>query len=112
MKSKTSSSARLSIVITSLLVFATWQCLANTIELDWTSASFSSSHITITTGDEVDIVNLDDTFDLQLTGSPAPNNFYSDIPPFDGDYYYYLPYVYVGSGSHSACPMNSATPSR
>ena len=105
--------------ITSLLVFVTWQSLANTTELDWTSAGFSSSQITITTGDEVDIVNLDDTFDLQLTGSPAPNNFNADIPPFDGTYYYYLPHVYSGSGTFNLSDefgnsviviVNSATP--
>jgi len=101
MKPKPSPFACFPVFITSLLVFVTWESLANTIELDWTSAGFSSSQITITTGDEVDIVNFDDTFDLELTGSPAPNNFNSDIPPFDGTYYYYLPYVYSGSGTFS-----------
>jgi len=106
-------------LIASVFVFATGQVFANTIELDWTSAGFSSSQITITTGDEVDIVNLDDTFDLQLTGAPAPNNFSADIPPFDGTYYYYLPHVYSGTGTfslsdefgHSATvTVNAATP--
>jgi hypothetical protein len=86
-------------LITGLFVFVSWQCKATTIEVDWTSSGFSSSHITITTGDEVDIVNYDDTFDLERTGLPAPNNFYSDIPPFDGSSYYYVPYVYSGSGT-------------
>ena len=78
-----------------------------------------TSHITITTGDEVDIVNYDYDFDLQLTGSPAPNNFYSDIPATDGSSVYYLPYVYSGSGTftladrvaHSVTvTVNPATP--
>lgn len=81
MKPKPSSFACLPVFTASLFAFVTWQSLANTIELDWTSSGFSASQITITTGDEVDIVNFDDIFDLQLTGSPAPNNFYSDIPP-------------------------------
>jgi hypothetical protein len=91
--------AYLPVFITSLLFFATWQGLANTVELNWNYAGFSSSLITITTGDAVDINNFDDTFDLQLTGSPAPNSFYSDIPPTDGTYYYYLRWVYSGSGT-------------
>jgi len=119
MKSKPSPSARLFIFVISVLVFGNWESVASTVELDWTSSGFSSSHITINTGDEVDIANFDDTFDLQLTGSPAPNSFYSDIPPFDGTYYYYLPYVYSGSGTfylsdefgHSVTvTVNSATP--
>jgi hypothetical protein len=86
-------------LITSLFAFVTWQCQANTVEVDWTSSGFSTSHITITSGAEVDIVNYDYDFDLMLTGSPAPNNFYSDIPPTDGYNVYYLPYVYSGSGT-------------
>jgi len=82
-----------------LVCFVTWQCQANTVEVDWTSSGFSTSHITITSGAEVDIVNYDYDFDLMLTGSPAPNNFYSDIPPTDGYNVYYLPYVYSGSGT-------------
>ncbi len=119
MKSKPNAIARLSIFITGLLAATTWSCLGSAVELDWESAGFSSSHITITTGDEVDIVNLDDIFDLQLTGSPSPNNFSADIPPFDGAFYYYLPYVYSGSGTfyvadefgHSVTvTVNPATP--
>lgn len=97
----TSPLAYLNGFIAGLFVFAAGQVFANTIELDWTSAGFSSSQLTITTGDEVDIVNRDDTFDLQLTGAPAPNSFSADIPPFDGTYYYYLPHVYSGSGTFS-----------
>jgi hypothetical protein len=89
----------LPVFITSLLVFTAWHGLANTVELDWNYLGFSRSQITINTGDEVDIANVDDTFDLQLTGAPAPNNFYADVPPFDGMYYYYVPHVYSGSGT-------------
>lgn len=87
------------LLIVGLFVFIAWRCQANTVEVDWTSSGFFTGHITITTGDEVDIVNYDDTFDLEVTGSPAPNNFYSDLPPTDGYNYYYLPYVYSGSGT-------------
>jgi PQQ-like domain/Bacterial Ig domain len=98
---RTSPLAYLPGFIVAVFVFAVGQVFANTIELDWTSTGFSSNHITITTGDEVDIANFDDTFDLQLTGAPAPNNFYADIPPSDGTSYYYVTWVYSGSGTFS-----------
>lgn len=88
-------------LIISLSALVTWHCPANTVEVDWASGGFTTSHITITTGDEVDIVNFDYSYDLLLEGSPAPNYFYSDIPPFNGTYFYYLPYVYTGSGTFS-----------
>ena len=87
-------------LIASLFVFGTWQSQANTIEVDWTSGGFSASHITIKAGDEVDIVNFDYDFDLYLTGAP-PEGFYVDIPPTDGYYIYYLPYVYYNPGTFS-----------
>ena len=91
---------RLHWLITSLFAFVTWQCHANNIEVDWTSTGFSTSHITINAGDEVDIVNFDDVFDLQVTGAP-PESFYSDIPPTDGVDIYYVPYVYNNPGTFS-----------
>jgi hypothetical protein len=87
-------------LIASLLIFATPQSQANNIEVDWTSSGFYTSHITINAGDEVDIVNFDDTFDLLLTGAP-PEGFYADIPPSDGVYVYYMPYVYSHPGTFS-----------
>lgn len=84
--------------IGALFVFVTWQSLANTTEVDWTSSGFSTSRITINAGDEVDIVNFDDTYDLELTGSP-PEGFYADIPPTDSQYVYYVPYVYNNPGT-------------
>jgi hypothetical protein len=95
--------------ITSLSAFVTWQCQANIVELDWTSSGFSASHVTINAGDEVDIVNYDFDFDLQVTGSPAPNNFNADIPPTDGYNVYYLPYVYSGSGTFTLTDQFSDT---
>ncbi len=91
---------RLYFPIACLFVFATSQSQANNIEVDWTSSGFSTSHITINVGDEVDIVNFDSTFDLQVTGAP-PESFFADIPPTDGVYIYYLPYVYNNPGTFS-----------
>jgi len=91
---------RLLCLIASLFVFVAWQSQANTTEVDWTSDGFSTSHITINAGDEVDIVNFDYDFDLYLTGAP-PEGFYSDIPPTDGYYVYYVPYVYYNPGTFS-----------
>ena len=87
-------------LIASLFVFATSQSQANTIEVDWTSSGFYTSHIAINVGDEVDIVNYDDTFDLLLTGAP-PEGFYADIPSTDAVYVYYVPYVYNHPGTFS-----------
>jgi plastocyanin len=83
MKLRTGSLGHLLCLIVSLFVFGTWQSQANTVEVDWTSSGFSTSHITINAGDEVDIVNFDYDFDLQVTGAP-PEGFYADIPPTDG----------------------------
>jgi len=90
----------LGFLIASLCVFSTWQCQANTTEVDWTSSGFSTSHITINAGDEVDIVNYDYDFDLYVTGAP-PEGFYSDIPPSDGYTVWYVPYVYYNPGTFS-----------
>jgi hypothetical protein len=83
-----------------LFVLAAAKSEANSVEVDWTSAGFSTSQITINAGDEVDIVNLDDTFDLYVTGAP-PESFSADIPPTDGVSVYYLPYVYHNPGTFS-----------
>ena len=83
MKIRTGAEWHLYLLIASLFVFATSQSQANNIEVDWTSSGFSTSHITINAGDEVDIVNFDYDFDLQVTGAP-PEGFYADIPPTDG----------------------------
>jgi plastocyanin len=83
-----------------LLLLATLSSRANTIEVDWTSSGFSPSQITINAGDEVDIVNFDDTFDLQLTGAP-PEGFSAYIPATDGVNIYYVPYVYQHPGTFS-----------
>jgi Bacterial Ig domain len=87
-------------LVAGLLVFLTWQCLANTVEVDWTSSGFSTSHITINAGDEVDIVNYDYYYDLQVTGA-SPEGFYADVPPTDGYNVYYVPYVYNNPGTFS-----------
>jgi hypothetical protein len=100
MKLRVGTVGHLYCLIASLFVFGTWQSQANTTEVDWTSGGFSTSHITINAGDEVDIVNYDYDFDLQLTGAP-PEGFYVDIPPTDGYYIYYLPYVYYNPGTFS-----------
>lgn len=84
----------------SLWICVTWQSRANTTEVDWTSSGFSTSAITINAGDEVDIVNFDDTIDLLLTGAP-PESFYADVPPTDGINVYYVPYVYSTPGTFS-----------
>src|SRR5579859_4746359 len=70
MKIRSGRAGYLYFLVASWFVFATWQSLANNVEVDWSSGVFSSTHITINAGDEVDIVNFDDTFDLQLTGAP------------------------------------------
>ncbi len=100
MKIRTGAVWRLYLLIASLLVFGTWQSQANNIEVDWTSSGFSTSQIVINAGDEVDIVNFDYTDDLLLTGAP-PESFYADIPPTDGYYVYYVPYVYYNPGTFS-----------
>jgi plastocyanin len=83
--------------------FAASSSLANTAEIDWDSNSgFSPGFISINAGDEVDFVNYDDTFDLQITGSPPPENFSADIPPTDGFYVYYVPIVYNSPGTYHA----------
>jgi hypothetical protein len=92
--------AQLGCLITGLFVFAALGCQANTTEVDWTSSGFSTSHITINAGDEVDIFNFDYTFDLQVTGAP-PESFYADIPPTDGSTVYYVAYVYNNPGTFS-----------
>src|ERR1035438_4734583 len=88
------------LLMASSLIFATPQSQANNFEVDWTSSGFYTSHITINAGDEVDIVNYDDMFDLLLTGAP-PEGFYADIPPTDGVNVYYVPYVYNHPGTFS-----------
>ena len=100
MKIRTGPNGRLYSVVACLFVFVTWQCQANTTEVDWTSIGFSTSHITINAGDEVDIVNYDYTFDLYVTGAP-PEGFYANIPPIDGYTVYYVPYVYSNPGTFS-----------
>jgi hypothetical protein len=91
----------LCVLICGLLFFAASQSWAGIFEVDWEYAGFSTNHITIHVGDEVDIVNFDNFYDLYLTGAPPPENFSADIPPFDGVYFYYLPYVYQHAGTYS-----------
>jgi len=100
MKAGIGSVRSLGCLIAGLLVFVTWQTQANTTEVDWISSGFSTSHIIINAGDEVDIVNFDYTDDLLLTGAP-PESFYADIPPTDGYYIYYVAYVYYNPGTFS-----------
>ena len=95
-------------LIASLVIFAAPQSRANKIEVGWTSSGFYTSHITINAGDEVDIFNFDDTFDLLLTGSP-PEGFYVDIPPTDEVYVYYVAYVYSHPGTFSFSDEFSAS---
>src|ERR1700743_1833321 len=87
-------------LISTLFALLTWQCHANVFEIDWTFEGFNALFVTINAGDEVDIVNRDDTFDLQLTSGPAPENFRSDIPAED-TYVYYLPVTYNTPGTYS-----------
>lgn len=100
MRLRAGTNALLYWLVAGLFILVTLQCQANTTEVDWTSSGFSTSQITINAGDEVDIVNFDYASDLLLTGAP-PESFYSDIPPFDGTYFYYLPYVYYTPGTFS-----------
>lgn len=78
-----------------LLFLASFRANAGSAEVDWTFNGFSTTQITIAIGDEVDIVDMDDTFDLQATGNP-PQYFSVDIPPGD-----YFPYVYNSLGTFS-----------
>lgn len=94
------SCAYLHCLITSLFVFATWQSQANAVEVDWTPGGFSTTYVTINAGDEVDIVNYDDVFDLQVTGAP-PESFSADLPPTDGVYVYYTYHIYHNPGTYS-----------
>ncbi len=100
MKLRMGSVRHLLCLIAGLFVFGTWQSQANTTEVDWTFSGFSTGQITINAGDEVDIVNLDYDFDLYLTGAP-PESFSADIPPSDGYYVYYVPYIYYNPGTFS-----------
>jgi hypothetical protein len=97
---RTRISGRRYSLITSLIALITWQCHAAIVEVDWLSGQFSTGHITINAGDEVDIVNLDDTLELYLTGGPSPAGFFADIPPVD-DFYYYVPVIYTTPGTYS-----------
>jgi plastocyanin len=100
MNHKPNGKSRLHSFIASLIVFAAWQSQANIVEVDWTSSGFSTTHITINPGDEVDIVNYDFYFALRVTGA-SPESFYSNIPASDGEYVYYFPHVYNNPGSFS-----------
>ena len=91
---------KLGFFIASLVFLGVWQAAADSVEVDWTFNGFSTDQITINTGDEVDIVNYDDTFDLQVTGAP-PESFYADVPPSDGVNVYYTSYVYNNPGTFS-----------
>jgi hypothetical protein len=86
-------------LITALLTFITWQSQAKIYEADWFSNGFSISYITINVGDEIDIVNFDPVFDLQLASGPPPEYFFSDIPAAE-DFVYYLPVVYNTPGTY------------
>ena len=88
-------------LIASLFVFGASRAEAAIVQVNWTYFGFSPSAITINVGDEVDIVNFDDTFDLQLTSRPSPENFTSYIPATDGFSIYYLPHIYSYPGTFS-----------
>lgn len=79
-------------------IFIACYSRANNVEVNWTSGGFSTSQVTINTGDEVDVLNYDDTFDLQLTGA-SPESFYFDVPPTDGINVYYGYHVYNNPGT-------------
>jgi len=100
MKLRTRTFGRFYWFITSLFAFLTWQCHANVFEIDWTFNGFNALFVTVNAGDEVDVVNRDDTFDLLLTSGPAPENFHSDIPAED-TYVYYLPIIYNTPGVYT-----------
>jgi len=88
-------------LIAGLFVFGAWRTEAAFVQVNWTYLGFSPSAITIDVGDEVGIVNFDDTFDLYLTSSPSPENFTSYIPATDGVSIYYLPHIYNYPGTFS-----------
>jgi len=89
------------LLVTCLFLGGTWYDRAGNVEVDWDSDNgFSVDDITINTGDEVDIYNYDDTFDLQVTGA-SPESFYVDVPPTDGVDVYYAYYVYSNPGTFS-----------
>jgi len=91
---------RLGCFIASLVFLWAWQATADSVEVDWDFNGFSPDQIIINVGDEVDIVNYDDSFDLQVSGDP-PESFYADIPPTDGVNVYYVSYVYNNPGVFS-----------
>jgi PKD repeat protein len=99
MRKNAGATCHLYLLIASLFVFGALRGQAATVEIDWTFLGFSPSTVTINVGDEVDIFNFDDTFDLQLTSGPSPENFISDIPPTDGIDLYYLPHIYNHPGT-------------
>jgi hypothetical protein len=88
-------------VVVGVCAFATC-CIGAQVEVDWDSLSgFSPGVVSVNAGDEVDFVNFDDTFDLQITGAP-PEGFSGDAPPTDGFNLYYVPYVYNHPGTFTA----------
>lgn len=90
---------RLALLIASVFVFGALRSEAAIAEVDWTYLGFSPVTVSVNVGEEVDIVNFDDTFDLQLTSAPSPENFTSYIPATDGVNLYYLPHVYNHVGT-------------
>jgi hypothetical protein len=100
MKFRIGTWGHLAYLTASLIFLGAWQVRANNIEVDWTFNGFSTDQIDINPGDEVDIYNYDDTFDLQVTGAP-PEGFYADVPATDGVNIYYVAYVYNNPGTFS-----------
>lgn len=92
----------LCLAIVGVCTLAASRSRAQGVEVDWDSLDgFVPSSITVNAGDEVDFVNMDDTFDLQITGDP-PESFSGDAPPTDGFNLYYVPHVYNNPGVFSA----------
>lgn len=92
------------IAVAGVCTFAACRSRAQSgVEVDWDYfTGFHTTSISINVGDEVDFWNLDDTFDLYLTGHP-PESFSVDVPPTpDGFSFYYFPHVYNNPGTFTA----------
>jgi plastocyanin len=82
--------------------FAACRGRAATVDVDWDfNLGFSPDTVTVNAGDEVDFVNFDDTFDLQITGA-SPESFFGDAPPTDGFNIYAVPHIYNNPGVFTA----------
>lgn len=107
------------LIVAGVCAFSASHSLANTVEVDWDSIDgFAPDPVTINAGDTIDFVNLDETFDLQLTGNP-PEAYTADLPASDGITVYYVPVDYSSPGTYTASDefgdvetifVNSTTP--